>query len=63
MLVLSRKIGEEIVIGDNIRLKVLAVHGSQVRLGFTAPEEVPIVRQEVAATPPKPLSCGEHLPT
>ena len=33
MLVLSRRIGEEIVIADNIRVKVVAVHGNRVRLG------------------------------
>jgi carbon storage regulator len=47
MLVLSRKIGEEIVIGDNIRLAVLAIRGKQVRLGFAAPASVPIRREEV----------------
>ena len=34
MLVLSRKVGEEIVIGDNVRVRVVSVQGSQVRLGF-----------------------------
>jgi carbon storage regulator len=47
MLVLSRKLGEEIVIGGNIRVKVLAVHGNKVRLGFTAPSDVPIHRDEL----------------
>jgi len=47
MLVLSRKIGEEIVIGDNIRLAVLAIRGNQVRLGFAAPASVPIRREEL----------------
>ena len=47
MLVLSRKPGEELVIGDNIRLTVVAIRGNQVRLGITAPVEVPIRRQEL----------------
>jgi carbon storage regulator len=47
MLVLSRKIGEEIVIGGNIRLAVLAIRGNQVRLGFAAPTNVSIRREEL----------------
>ena len=47
MLVLSRKIGEEIVIGDNIRIKVLAVDGGKVRIGIVAPKNVTVDRQEV----------------
>lgn len=51
MLVLSRKPGQEIVIGDNIRVTVLAIHGNQVRLGFLAPTDVSICRQELLGTP------------
>jgi carbon storage regulator len=53
MLVLSRKLGQEIVIGDNVRVRVVAIHGAQVRLGFTAPAEVSICREELmgAASP------------
>jgi len=47
MLVLSRKIGEAIVIGDNIRVTVVAMRGNQVRLGFSAPEEIAIHRSEI----------------
>ena len=47
MLVLSRRQGEEVVIGDNIRLTVVAVRGDQVRLGFTAPPGVAIQREEL----------------
>ena len=47
MLVLSRKLGQEIVIGDNVRVRVVGIHGNQVRLGFIAPTEVPICRQEL----------------
>ena len=47
MLVLSRKRGEEIVIGDDVTVTVLEVHGGQVKLGFNAPAEVPIHREEV----------------
>ena len=47
MLVLSRRIGEEIVIGDNIRLTVVAVQGNKVRLGISAPDSVQVDRQEI----------------
>lgn len=47
MLVLTRKIGENIVIGDNIRVKVLQIHGGKVRLGVVAPEDVAVDRQEI----------------
>jgi len=47
MLVLSRKRGEAIVIGDGVTLTVLEVHGGRVKLGFDGPAEVPIHREEV----------------
>ena len=47
MLVLSRRTGEKIMLGDNICLTVVAVQGKQVRLGFEAPAGVNIRRQEL----------------
>ena len=47
MLVLSRKVGQELVIGDNIRITVNRVGGSRVTLGIEAPDEVRIVRAEL----------------
>ena len=47
MLVLSRKQGERIQIADAITLTVLSVRGGTVRLGFVAPSNVPIHREEV----------------
>lgn len=47
MLVLTRRLGEEIVIGDNVRVTVVAVKGDQVRLGVTAPKSVDIDRKEI----------------
>jgi len=47
MLVLTRKVGEKIYLGENIVVTVTAVSGQQVRLGFTAPPEVAILRNEL----------------
>lgn len=47
MLVLSRKKNEEIMIGDQICITVIETRGDKVRLGFTAPREVTILRAEV----------------
>jgi len=47
MLVLSRRIGEEIIINDNIRVTVVAVKGDRVRLGIVAPRDVTVDRSEV----------------
>ncbi|MSR59813.1 MAG: carbon storage regulator [Planctomycetaceae bacterium] len=46
MLVLSRKLGEKIVIGDGIEVMVVAVVGNRVRLGIAAPQQVRILRAE-----------------
>jgi len=47
MLVLSRKEGERICIGDQIEVNVIAVRGKRVKLAFVAPEHVPIRRAEL----------------
>lgn len=47
MLVLTRKLGETIVIGDNIVIKVVDIHGKQIRLGIEAPTEISIFRGEI----------------
>lgn len=47
MLVLTRKLGEEVVIAGEIRLTVLEIHGQRIRLGITAPPTVRVVRTEV----------------
>lgn len=49
MLVLSRKVGEEIVIDGDIRVKVVDISGSRVRLALCAPTHVPIRRNELPA--------------
>jgi carbon storage regulator len=47
MLVLSRKRGEGIIIGDGVTVTILDVQGGRVKLGFAAPAEVPIHREEI----------------
>ncbi len=47
MLILTRRIGERLCIGDDVSVAVLSIHGSQVRLGITAPNSVPVHREEV----------------
>jgi carbon storage regulator len=49
MLVLTRKSGEQVVIGRDIVVTVLAIQGGRVKLGFTGPSEVPIHREEIHA--------------
>ena len=51
MLVLTRKRGEQIVIGENIKLTVVAVHGGRVQLGVCAPRDVSIQRKEAHGRP------------
>jgi carbon storage regulator len=49
MLVLSRKVGERILIGENIAVTVVRVTGGGVRLGVEAPSDMAVVRQELKA--------------
>jgi carbon storage regulator len=48
MLVLSRKLGEKIVIGDNIVITVVKIDRNQIRIGIEAPQQVPVYREEIA---------------
>lgn len=47
MLILTRRVGEVVCIGDEIRVTILGVKGNQVRIGFACPDDVPVHRQEV----------------
>ncbi len=47
MLVLSRKLEESIMIGDQIEIKVISVQGETVKLGITAPRSIPVHRKEI----------------
>jgi carbon storage regulator len=48
MLVLSRKLGEKIVIGNNIVVTVVKIDRNQIRIGIEAPPEVAVYREEIA---------------
>jgi carbon storage regulator len=58
MLVLSRKPGEKVVIGNAITLTVVGVRGDRVWLAFDAPKQVRILRAELARRPGAPLDAG-----
>lgn len=49
MLILTRKSGESIRIGDNIKLKIIEIRGNQVRLGIDAPHDLAVHREEIYA--------------
>ena len=51
MLVLSRKTNESIVIGNNITVQILKIKGNTIRLGITAPRDVPVRRSELPTGP------------
>jgi len=47
MLILTRRVGETLMVGDSIRLTVLGVKGNQVRIGINAPKDVAVHREEI----------------
>lgn len=47
MLILTRRVGETLMIGDDVAITVLGVKGNQVRVGINAPKDVPVHREEI----------------
>lgn len=47
MLILTRRVGETLMVGDNVTLTVLGVKGNQVRIGVNAPKDIPVHREEI----------------
>jgi carbon storage regulator len=47
MLILSRRIGESLIINDDMKVTVLGIKGNQIRIGVTAPREVAVHREEI----------------
>lgn len=56
MLILTRKRGETVVIGDDVEVTVLGVKGQQVRIGIAAPDDVAIHREEVLKRQDQPAA-------
>lgn len=52
MLVLTRRIGESLRIGDNVTVTILDVQGNQIRIGVAAPRDVTVLREEIAGRNP-----------
>lgn len=65
MLILQRRAGESLVIGDNITVSVVSVDGVRVRLAISAPEDIPILRSELitAATANRDSAMEESAPS
>ena len=70
MLILTRRVGETLMIGDSVTVTILGVKGNQVRVGITAPKDVAVHREEIfqrigreaGATPPNKSLDDPGLP-
>lgn len=56
MLILTRKVGEKLLIGDNIEITILNVRGGQVKLGINAPKDISVHREEIYSK----IKSAEH---
>ena len=62
MLVLTRKVGEEIIIDEEIRITIVEIDRNKVRLGITAPRETVVDRREIYERRRRPVSGESRLP-
>ena len=62
MLILTRRIGETVMIGDDVAITVLRVKGNQVRLGVNAPKTVSVQREEIFQRVQQEPTSGEEEP-
>lgn len=63
MLILTRRIGESVNIGDDIQITILGVRGNQVRIGIEAPQNVPVHREEIYERIKQERQSGDAQPT
>jgi carbon storage regulator len=60
MLILTRRVGETVMIGDDVTVTVLSVKGNQIRLGINAPQSVPVHREEIYARIMQERDCKKQ---